>query len=104
MDWIDWPLHVKFAKFPLCVWRLYSASLLHVLSRINRFTGGGLFKVISKNVLHSEDFLRHYKGRPSNNLFELFLKLKGRPEENSNCFSNVEPCTITCTLDTFIKY
>ena len=44
-----------------------------------------------------------YKGRPSNNLFQLFLKLKGRPEENSSYFANVQPCTITCTLDAFIK-
>ena len=56
-----------------------------------------------KNVLHSEDFFMHNKGRPSNYLFQFFLKLKGRPEENSSYFSNVQPCTITCTLDAFIK-
>ena len=27
-----------------------------------------------------------------------------RPEENSSYFSNVQPCTITCTLDAVIKY
>ena len=59
--------------------------------------------IINKNVLPSEDFLMHYKGRPSNYLFQLFLKLKGRPEENDSSFSTVEPCTVTCTLDTFIK-
>ena len=46
----------------------------------------------------------HYKGRPSNYLFQLFLTLLGRPEENSSYFSNVQPCTITCTLDAFINY
>ena len=40
----------------------------------------------------------NYKERPSNHLFQLFLKLKGIPEENSSYFSNVQPCTITCTL------
>ena len=45
----------------------------------------------------------HYKGGPSNYLFQLFLTLQGRPEENSSYFSNVQPCTITCTLDAFIK-
>ena len=33
--------------------------------------------VINENVLHSEDSLVHYKGRPSVYLFQLFLKLKG---------------------------
>ena len=32
--------------------------------------------------------LMHYKVRPSNYLFQIFLKLKGRPEENSSYFSN----------------
>ena len=41
-------------------------------------------RIINENVLHSEDSLLHYKGRPSNYLFQLFLKLKGRPEENSS--------------------
>ena len=59
--------------------------------------------IINENVLHSEDFLMHYKGRPSNFLFQLFLRLKGRPEENSSYFSNVQPCTITCILDAFVK-
>ena len=44
--------------------------------------------IINENVLHSEESLMHYKGRPSNYLFQLFLKLKGRPEENSSYFSN----------------
>ena len=37
-------------------------------------------------------------------LSQLFLTLQGRPEENNSYFSNVQPCTITCTLDAFIKY
>ena len=45
-----------------------------------------------------------YKGRPSNYLFQLSLTLQGRQEENSSYFSNVQPGTITCTLDAFIKY
>ena len=60
--------------------------------------------IIYENLLYSEDSLMHYKGCPSNYLFQLFLKLKGRPEENSSYFSNVQPCTITCTLEAFIKY
>ena len=59
--------------------------------------------IINENVLHSEDSLMHYKGRPSNYLFQIFLKLKGRPEENSSYSSNVQSCTITCTQDAFIK-
>ena len=55
-----------------------------------------------ENVLHSKDSLMHYQVRPSNNLFQHFLKLKGRPEENSSYFSNVQPCTITRPLDAFI--
>ena len=51
----------------------------------------------------SEVSLMHYKGRPSNYLLQLFLKLKGRPEENSSYFSNGQPSTITCTLDAFNK-
>ena len=43
----------------------------------------------------------HYKVRPSNYLFQLFLTL--RPEENSSYFLNFQPCTITCTLDAFIR-
>ena len=58
--------------------------------------------IINENVLHSEDSLISNKERPSNYLFQVFLKLKGRPEENSSYFSNVQPCTITCTLDAFI--
>ena len=58
---------------------------------------------INESVLHSEVSLMHYKGRPGNYLFQLFLKLKGRPEENSSHFSNVQPCTIICTLNAFIK-
>ena len=56
--------------------------------------------IINENVLHSADSIMHYKGRTNNYLFQLFLKLKGRPQENSSYFSNVEPCTIT---DAFIK-
>ena len=33
-----------------------------------------------------------------------FSHYKGDPEENSSYFSNVQPCTITCTLDAFINY
>ena len=58
--------------------------------------------IINENVLHCEDSLMHYKGHPSNYLFQFFLKLKGRSEENSSYFSNVQPCTITCALDAFI--
>ena len=61
-------------------------------------------KIINENLLHSEDSLNHYRGRPSNYLFQLFLKLKGRPEENSSYFSNVQTCKITCTLDAFYTY
>ena len=32
--------------------------------------------IINEIVLHSEDSFMHYKGRPSNYLFQLFLKLK----------------------------
>ena len=46
--------------------------------------------IINENVLHSEDSLMHYKGRPSNYLSQLFLKLKGRPEENSSYFSIIQ--------------
>ena len=46
--------------------------------------------IINENVLQSKDSLMHYKRRPSNYLFQLFLKLKGRPEENSSYFSNVQ--------------
>ena len=55
--------------------------------------------IINENALHSEESLMHYKGHPSNYLFQHFLKLKSRPEENSIYFSNVQPYTITCTLD-----
>ena len=49
--------------------------------------------IINENVLHSEDSLMHYKVRPSNYLFQLFLKLKGRPEEKeaiSQMFNHVQ--------------
>ena len=46
----------------------------------------------------------HYQVRLSNDLFQLFLTLYGTPEENSNYFSNVQPCKIICTQDAFIKY
>ena len=59
--------------------------------------------IINENMLHSEDSLMHYKGWPRNYLFQLYLKLKGRPEENSSYFSNVQPYTITCSLNVFIK-
>ena len=59
---------------------------------------------LMKNVLNSERSLMHYKGRPSNYLFQLFLTLFGRLEENGSYFSNVQPYTIICTLDAFIKY
>ena len=36
----------------------------------------------------------HYRVRPSNHLFQLFLTFLGRPEENSSYFSHVQPCTI----------
>ena len=61
-------------------------------------------KLRNENVLQSEDSFMHYKGRPSNYMFHLLLKLEGRREENSCYFSNVQPCTITCTLDAFIGY
>ena len=60
--------------------------------------------MVNENALNSEPSLMHYKERPSNYLFQLFLTLQGRPEENSSYFSNVQPCTIACTLDAFIIY
>ena len=60
--------------------------------------------IVNENALNSERSLMHYKGGPSNYLFQLFLTLQGRPKENSSFFSNVQPCTITCTLAAFIKY
>ena len=59
---------------------------------------------VNENALNSEGSLMHYKVRHSNCLFQLFLTLQVRPEENSSYFSNIQPCTITCTLDAFIKY
>ena len=53
--------------------------------------------IVNGNRLNSEGSLMHYKGRLSNYLLQLFLTLLGRPEENSSYFSNVQPCTITCT-------
>ena len=38
--------------------------------------------IINENV-HSEDSIMHYKGCLSNYLFQLFLRLKGQPEENN---------------------
>ena len=49
----------------------------------------GQAKVISYIIRNIERSLMHYKGRPSNYLFQLFLTLLGRPDENSNYFSNV---------------
>ena len=43
--------------------------------------------IVNENVLNSEHSFMHYKGRPSNYLFQLFLTLKGRPKENSGYFS-----------------
>ena len=59
--------------------------------------------IVNQNKLSSVGSLMHYKECPSNYLFHLFLTLYGRPEENSSYFSNVQPCTMTCTLDAFIK-
>ena len=56
--------------------------------------------IVNQSALSSERPLMHYKGRPSNYLFQLFFTLIGRPEENSSYFSNILPCTITCILDT----
>ena len=58
--------------------------------------------IVNENALYSEGALKYNKVRPSNYLFQLFLTLQVRPEENSSYFSNVQPCTITCTLDAFI--
>ena len=58
--------------------------------------------IVNENWLNSEGALKYNKVRPSNYLFQLFLTLQVRPEENSSYFSNVQPCTITCTLDAFI--
>ena len=58
--------------------------------------------IVNENALNSEAALKYNKVRPSNYLFQLFLTLQVRPEENSSYFSNVQPCTITCTLDAFI--
>ena len=44
--------------------------------------------IINENVVLSEDSFMQYKGRHGNYLFQLFLILKGRPEENSY-FSNI---------------
>ena len=59
--------------------------------------------IVNENALDSEGALKYNKVRPSNYLFQLFLTLLGRPEENSSYFSYVQPCTITCTWDAFIK-
>ena len=59
--------------------------------------------IVNENALNSEDSLKHNKVRPSNYLFQLFLTLSGRAEENSSYFSNVQPCTITCTWGAFIN-
>ena len=59
--------------------------------------------IVNENALNSEGALKYNKVRPSNYLFQLFLTLQGRPEANSSYFSNVQPCTITCTWDAFIK-
>ena len=45
--------------------------------------------IVNENAFNSEGSLMHYQVRPNNNLFQLFLTLKGRPEVNSNYFSNV---------------
>ena len=58
--------------------------------------------IANENALNSEGALKYNKVRPSNYLFQLFLTLQVRPEENSSYFSNVQPCTITCTLGAFI--
>ena len=58
--------------------------------------------IVNENALNSEIALKYNKVRPSNYLFQLFLTLQVRPEENNSYFSNVQPCTITCTLDAFI--
>ena len=60
--------------------------------------------IVNENALNSEGALKYNKVRASNYLFQLFLTLQVRPEENSSYFSNVQPCTITCTLDAFIEY
>ena len=60
--------------------------------------------IVNENALNSEGALKYNKVRPSNYLFQLFLTLQVRPEENSSYFSNVQPCTITCALDAFIEY
>ena len=59
-------------------------------------------RIVKENALNSDLSLMHYKGRPSNYLFQLFLTLLGRPEQKRGYFSNVQPCTIICTLDAFI--
>ena len=41
----------------------------------------------NENALNCEGFLMHYEGRLCNYLFQLFLKLKSRQEENSSYFS-----------------
>ena len=54
--------------------------------------------IVNEYALNSEGSLMHYKGRLINYLFQLFLKLYGRPEENSSYFSNVQPYTINVLL------
>ena len=39
--------------------------------------------IINENVLHSKDSLMQ-QGHSSNYLFQLFLRVKGRPKENSS--------------------
>ena len=77
--------------------RFHTERLRGILVRDN------LKRINNENVFLSEDSLMHYKGRLSNYLFQLFLKLKGRLEENSSYFSNAQPSTNTCTLDAYIK-
>ena len=59
--------------------------------------------IVNENALNSEGSFKYNKVRPSNYFFQLYLTLEGRAEENSSYFSNVQPCTITCTWDAFIK-
>ena len=44
--------------------------------------------IIIEKEINFEVTLKHYEGHPSNYLFQLFLKLSGRPEEISSLFSN----------------
>ena len=70
---------------------------------MERSKGNFVRENLKKYALNSEGSLKYNKVRPSNYLFQLFLTLYGRAEENSSYFSNVQPCTITCIWDALLN-